>query len=396
MNGINRLVLIGNGFDLAHGLKTSYKDFINWYWSRVLDQLKNCNKSRWSDELCSFKTPDGTYLSQACFANINNDVYNIVKFLKYNCLNVEESSLIQNICKSIETKGWADIEYEYYELLKEYSLNKPDEGNLKSLNKQLRCLEGLLVEYLGEIDGLELEFNEEIKKKIYAPIGVVDVSVDRLRMIEKYGESCLYGAQESCPNFDGIEDDIYRMFYANSEKFSRSRRNKSDIMEADNIMLLSFNYTKTASLYISEKEEYFTVNYIHGKLETPESVIFGYGDELDEKYKQLQNLNDNECLKNVKSIKYLEADNYRKVLQFIGSAPFQVCIMGHSCGNSDRTLLNTIFEHENCISIKPYYHKRSDGSDNYIEIVQNISRNFKDPKLMRDRVVNKEYCEPLT
>ena len=167
-------------------------------------------------------------------------------------------------------------------------------------------------------------------------------------------------------------------------------------MLPDNIMLLSFNYTKTASLYIPEKEEYFTVNYIHGKLDNPESVIFGYGDELDEKYKQLQNLNDNECLKNVKSIKYLEADNYRKVLQFIESAPFQICIMGHSCGNSDRTLLNTIFEHENCISIKPYYHKRPNGSDDYIEIVQNISRNFKDPKLMIDRVVNKYYCEPLT
>jgi len=29
---MNRIVLIGNGFDLAHGLKTSYADFINWYW----------------------------------------------------------------------------------------------------------------------------------------------------------------------------------------------------------------------------------------------------------------------------------------------------------------------------------------------------------------------------
>src|SRR5690606_10775217 len=28
---MNRLILIGNGFDLAHGLKTSYKDFIFWY-----------------------------------------------------------------------------------------------------------------------------------------------------------------------------------------------------------------------------------------------------------------------------------------------------------------------------------------------------------------------------
>ena len=29
---MNRLVIIGNGFDMAHGLKTSYMDFINWYW----------------------------------------------------------------------------------------------------------------------------------------------------------------------------------------------------------------------------------------------------------------------------------------------------------------------------------------------------------------------------
>ncbi|MCC8145746.1 MAG: bacteriophage abortive infection AbiH family protein, partial [Bacteroidales bacterium] len=29
---MNRIILIGNGFDLAHGLPTSYKDFINDYW----------------------------------------------------------------------------------------------------------------------------------------------------------------------------------------------------------------------------------------------------------------------------------------------------------------------------------------------------------------------------
>lgn len=69
--------------------------------------------------------------------------------------------------------------------------------------------------------------------------------------------------------------------------------------------------------------------------------------------------------------------------------------MGHSCGNSDRTLLNTLFEHKNCVSIKPYYYQKDDGSDNYMDIVQNISRNFTDMKVMRDRVVNKTLCEPL-
>ncbi len=40
---MNRIVLIGNGFDLAHGLNTSYKHFICWYlnqWgSRLLHGL---------------------------------------------------------------------------------------------------------------------------------------------------------------------------------------------------------------------------------------------------------------------------------------------------------------------------------------------------------------------
>ena len=92
----------------------------------------------------------------------------------------------------------------------------------------------------------------------------------------------------------------------------------------------------------------------------------------------------------------MEATNYRKVLAFIESEPFQVLIMGHSCGNSDRTLLNTIFEHKNYVSIKPYYYQDVEkGKDNYMELVQSISRNFTDMKLMRSRVVNKTQCTPL-
>ena len=46
--------------------------------------------------------------------------------------------------------------------------------------------------------------------------------------------------------------------------------------------------------------------------------------------------------------------------------------------------------------IKSEYKIKIGDKDNYIELVQNISRNFTDMKLMRDRVVNKTYCEPLT
>lgn len=160
------------------------------------------------------------------------------------------------------------------------------------------------------------------------------------------------------------------------------------------IMLLNFNYTNTADLYL-RKNERFVINHIHGNLNEPDSVIFGYGDELDENYKKMLEKNDNEYLRNIKSVKYLESVNYRNLLEFMESSPYQIFIMGHSCGNSDRTLLNTLFEHRNCVSIKPFYHKWDDGTDNYMELVQNISRNFTDMKLMRDRVVNKTFCETI-
>ena len=145
-------------------------------------------------------------------------------------------------------------------------------------------------------------------------------------------------------------------------------------------LLLNFNYTKTADLYLPANSD-IPVNHIHGELDNEQNpVIFGYGDELDEDYKTISNLNDNSYLTNIKSIRYLETDNYRQLLQFIDTGPYQIYIMGHSCGNSDRTLLNTLFEHKNCVSIKPYYYEWTDEegghSDNYIEIIQNISRNL--------------------
>ena len=167
-----------------------------------------------------------------------------------------------------------------------------------------------------------------------------------------------------------------------------------ELLYPDSILLLNFNYTKTADLYLPN-EDIFKVNHIHGKLSNPKSIIFGYGDELDDNYKKLLKDNNNEYLKNIKSINYLNYTNYREMLSYIESAPYQIYIMGHSCGLSDKTLLNTLFEHENCVSIKPFYYINAEGRDNYTDIVQNISRNFTDMKLMRDRVANKTFCEAL-
>ena len=72
--------------------------------------------------------------------------------------------------------------------------------------------------------------------------------------------------------------------------------------------------------------------------------------------------------------------------------------MGHSCGISDRLLLNTIFQHDNCKSIKIFYHKIDEFKNDFVEKTMEISRSFtlEGKAKMRKRIVPFNNCKPLT
>lgn len=375
---MNRLVIIGNGFDLAHGLKTSYKDFIRWYLDDFFENLfKSKEDISYNDDgllnikLLSrqqytfyFKNSTINGSAMAAYKESNGltslefltELENIINSPQKSFPYVKKSYFLDRILKNIETKGWTDIESDYYALLKE---NADNIEACKSLNKQMDFLRDKLAEYLKT----QKADNHNVKN-------LIDICKD----IE---------------NEDEIAESAIKKIKRNLGYFN----NSGSYLKIENIMLLDFNYTSTTEMYIDPK----FINHIHGSLENRKQMIFGYGDEMDKDFQELEDKNENELLKNSKSVKYLEADNYRKLLKFIEGGMFQVYIMGHSCGNSDRTLLNTIFEHENCVSIKPFYYKwgEKEGEDTYSDITRNIYRNFKDKVLFRDRVVDKTRCEPM-
>ncbi|UKK60600.1 bacteriophage abortive infection AbiH family protein [Prevotella communis] len=406
---MNRLVLIGNGFDLAHGLKTSYKDFICWYWKERVLRLYDCRDKTSDDGLCKFSIL--TYETWNYFLFYNHIQLKFVEDTKFidvtndkETFGIEYYPLFERIHKSIETKGWVDIENDYYDLLKEYLNDNAPEEKIVALHSELQLLLEKLVEYLKSIKVSDELLNTGIRQKIYAPFKTTEISISGQQVLKEHIEAGLKLSDNDwdwklrpydsiCYTKGYVEE--YKKRLSNNDPYVGQEEPPHELMLPNKIMLLNFNYTPTAHLYLKESS-LFSINQIHGNLNDPSSVIFGYGDELDENFRTLLNRNDNKYLCNIKSIKYLEADNYRKMLSFIESEPYQILIMGHSCGNSDRTLLNTLFEHKNCVSIKPYYYKYDKDKDNYIDLVQNISRNFTDMKLMRDRVVNKTYCEPLT
>lgn len=424
---MNRIIIVGNGFDLAHGVKTSYKDFIEWYFGKVIEELKR--DYYYKDDLLEIKTIYNA-IEMSIYTNpidmstyIDNAKSNleIIKKMKYigNEFTFKFSPLFERIIKDVENKGWVDIEMDYYELLKDYALNK--RGDVKQLNDELSYIEKKLIEYLKiEQDKFdEFYIEEDLQDIIYEPFSDISVSLKGKKCLDEHIEQdCKDKENDNLRiklenygyDIKKVSDYIDYLFnkskelnksisnFIRTERFLKGDKFPKELLLPNSIMLLNFNYTKIADKYMTR---YFQrlPNHIHGELNDENSVIFGYGDELDNKYKEIEELNNNEFLNKIKSVKYLERDNYKKMEYFIESEPFQVYIMGHSCGNSDRTLLNKIFEHENCVSIKPFYYaykdKEGNDRDNYTEIVRNITRNFNDKQILRERVVNKTYCQPL-
>ena len=359
---MNRIILIGNGFDLAHGLKTSYKDFITDYWEQIATQFQKAYEDKTllneSDGTYKFSNKDITINKLSYYSNINFDNTSgkkgydkIIDFLnKFHQPRKNELKYTNQFLGQITNKiinNWVDIELEYYLALNQCLTGEPG-YRIEQLNNEFSLIKNGLQEYLKKQNTGNITRSTVIAGNIYPEI------------------------------------------------MHRSIPEGQNQISINHTLFLNFNYTNTQNMYFLGKNSDMLI-HIHGELGNNENpIIFGFGDEIDEKYKLIEQKNDNRYLENIKSMKYSETRNYQNLLSFINSEIFQIFIMGHSCGVSDRTLLNTLFEHKNCVSIKIFYHKIDITTDNYNDVYKNISRNFTSKPLMREKVVNKLDCVPLS
>ena len=410
---MNKLILVGNGFDLAHNLPTSYSHFINDFWSNIhLNYKKDVYKEillineSYSRIFNHHKKTENYKDFQENLVSYQNEYSNEIepysgqlKLRKKNTIIFKfNNDFFHEINLKFSIENWVDIENEYYlQLKKKIRLkfgNHQDEELQKvrmlevvKLNKEFEALKNLFEEYLLESVNKVFDFNK------------ID-SVKEWSNIEKTLK----------PTILVKGPYLKEQVLALSKEFSRKedkeiiRRYNDDVNNKPLIFksfILSFNYTPTVHSYNQKINKDFgsdicSCNYIHGELKsTKNKTNFGFGDEIDSFYKEIENIGENEYLKNFKSFQYSNTQNYDDLLRYIDSDKFQVYVLGHSCGLSDRVLLNTIFEHDNCRSIKVYFHKKDENNNNYTDIVQNISRHFDDKPSMRRKIVNKTLCTAL-
>ncbi|MES2799346.1 MAG: AbiH family protein [Bacteroidota bacterium] len=357
---MNRLLIIGNGFDISHGLESRFKDFIEDYFRNAIHTFIEQNS--YSDELFEIGFKHSGYgFDKRTKPPEKNGILDKVSGYKSDSSYkvVFHSLLLSRIFDTACSLNWVDIEIIFFQVLnatKHGYENSDQKGAIEKVNSQLEFLKNKLITYLigqesnnqsknAEKSAILKCFTEKIKKK--------EIVTKRLVL-------------DTTP---------------------------------DNLYFLNFNYTNVLENYIKacSNEIPTEVNYIHGDLTRKHGdPIFGFGDELDKKYLEFENeKNYNSLVKHIKSFEYLKTKNFYNLTRFVESSEFQVHIYGHSCGISDRTLLNQIFEHENCKSIKVFYYRQENGENDFVEKSYEIARHFRNKTIFRKKLVPMEMSTPM-
>lgn len=358
----NRLILVGNGFDLAAGIKSSYVDFLNFIHRKALTEALSNGAMKFQNGLISvnvqFRIDDNQ--SKKIIDALNNSelLFQINQIAKANGLQIEiVSPFLKKLIDEFQKKNWVDIESLYYKELRILYDNyqKAIEKYKDQIIKRTKSLN-------SQIGYLETELNEFIRQ---SQTSFVYNSTNPGEIGELFDSA-----------FSGLE--------------SRPKVDKTklpDTIEAPKtILFLNFNYTGIISEMRRQRKSPSLEIHIHGSVSCPvNTIIFGYGDDTSSTHRDMELTEEDEFLKKIKSFQYNRTDNYHQLLSFLDSDYFEVFIWGHSCGLSDKTMLSTIFEHDNCLSIKNFNHK---GIEGHVKKGMAIARHFNDKKKMRDRLLN--------
>ena len=231
-----------------------------------INDKSHLNKGSYENDLFIIYVDFPQYFNYEELAEIEN-VLLLIKTLKNNNIKIVAKSLegLFHQIINYELDNWVDIEGLYFETLKKIidpRIVRYTKDYIKDLNKEFEIIGVKLNEYL-------ITINTEIPY------------IQAMRFVKQFN--------------DEISPDELQT--------SNSHPIKTEIP-----YFLNFNYTDSLWKVLNHKRNKKSkINYIHGNLNQKEpEIIFGYGDEMDKIYKEIEELNDNDFFKHIKSFQYLK------------------------------------------------------------------------------------------
>ena len=355
-----KILLIGNGFDLAHGLPTSYKDFLDF-----------CKMVR---ELYTYPIIDNEY-NQKKLIDWNTD-----KTIKSKLLECYENR--KNCFEDKITTQCKELD-ELYDCIKEnvwinYFLERE-----KSIGENWIDFESEISNVVQAIETLKgyIERDEDVLK-------IKDTKQKTIIYFLKIAKKSLQDVF-NLKRIDGFIEDIS----IELDKLIRSLEiyicefvNEIDIIkENDDIKtitpdyVLSFNYSNTYERIYGQSKE-VTYDYIHGKADIENNVdtcnlVLGIDEYLeDDKNDKLEFI----AFKKFYQRIYKSKDStYMKWVEQIKKYPevnHNLFIFGHSLDKTDRDILKLLICNDNVTTKIYYYRKNKNDKKELGKLIKNLVR----------------------
>ena len=274
--GVN-IIVLGNGFDLAHGLPTKYTDFLNFVEAirEVLKDKKVCEENKVDSRIKDLidmelgNVRDNLFSKEKLWDELLDNNFWIDYFLKHDMHGDE---------------NWIDFESEISKVIQSYHSDMCGENTLLGLYDE--CPDYFTNEYLEEYcDKNNFQNNKSLKDKLYN---------DLKKLIKAL--------------------EIYLLNYIGNVPCDIKSPDILDILDKnEETKVLSFNYTDTfARIYSPDNKDKYEIDYIHGEA--------GKFEETEKNGEIEQNnmvLGIDEFLNETEQRKYTELIEFKKFYQRI-------------------------------------------------------------------------------
>lgn len=264
------ILIIGNGFDLAHGLPTKYWDFL--MFAKCVKEASDWGSIRNVSEFSELNPKlrnivyDMNFFWSAYSGGEEKEQSknNLNKFKKIVNGNIWLKYFLNQLDKEDENKGWIDFEYEISQVIQSLDLLKSEteERNKKGVNVATRnnVLKNRAESFLKEMGNEEVKdfcgtYAKEVIKHINNELN------ELIRALEIYLIEIIGKIDVKCQLNDII-----------------------GIGQIDKI--LSFNYTNTYEKYYDNNFQEDKYDYIHGRIrrsnDSPNNMVLGIDEYLND------------------------------------------------------------------------------------------------------------------
>jgi len=382
----NIVLIIGNGFDKAQGLETTYREFTNYLFSIINQEIDTIlfksyfNYSFISDSAKDYILSNPQNRKEVKTQNKSDYIQLIDQmegmntfprkelienwFKTKNISNFLKNRFLEDLLKTSH-ENWFDIERFYFNQLVKVIPDKIKQEYLGDDKIKMR-------DVYSEVRRLQLEF-EEVKKLLREYLGL------------------------QLSNHKGT-NRMQEFFMETIPSLISTKPSEVSYGKNSQLYIVDFNYTKTILPYIKDLTDKYsnlilTKHWtIHGDLDS-KRIIFGYGDDSNEAYHKMKNIEpeslSNEFLTNIKTYQYMDNSDYAEAIGLFNhssQSKYDVWVLGHSLGKTDKTLLKEIFNSSICHKIRLF--KREPYTDLELASIDWPRERFNDLKYAICRIMD--------